>query len=168
MHSPLNRNIGVTIFSPTGTNRPNVLRRYTYNSNVGQHLLFLFSFAMIFLQIKIMQHSPGIYVPGSMQHALWWFVFEKQSLTGNWRRLNWNGRSEGITGNKTPPRPLPVKIVASIRIDCRHVIWSLVPLQSFGCCKSRINIIDVPMSNHNNKIYKFFFFFFITRKLYYI
>lgn len=63
-------------------------------------------------------------------------VIAKDVFTGNCKRLNWNGRSDGIRGirgiNTSSPVPHPVSIVHSIMKVFSDFTSKRVPLQSLG------------------------------------
>ena len=75
-------------------------------------------------------------------------VIAKHTLTGNCRRLNWKGKSDGMRGMRgmrtVSPRAQPVKMIASMKCLWRDLTWSLVPLQSLGGCRFLSNIIGAP------------------------
>ena len=78
----------------------------------------------------------------------------KDSRTGNWSLLNWNGMSDGIIGirgmNTFSPVPLPVIIVASIQLIINFFTTNLVPLHNLGGNKFLNSIIGVPIFNWKN------------------
>jgi hypothetical protein len=76
-------------------------------------------------------------------------LIAKQSLKGNWTRLNLKGYSFiiiRILGMYTiVPLAEPVRISASIRFFFKDNIFNLVPLHNLGAFRFRIRIIGAPI-----------------------
>ncbi|MEE6488268.1 hypothetical protein FKM82_015173 [Ascaphus truei] len=75
-------------------------------------------------------------------------VIPNASLTGNCRRLKLKGMSVGMSGMRgmktSSPVAFPVNIVASMRLDMKDLMQSLVPLQRLGVLRLRSSMMGDP------------------------
>lgn len=87
-------------------------------------------------------------IPGTLSVCIVLYciiVIANANLIGNWVRLNWKGKSEGIIAildiKTVSPVPQPVNIVHSINKLLNCFIFNLIPLQSLSGLKFPIKII---------------------------